>query len=158
MAMVKGESRCEYLSLKMIRCSRRIDRGPRTGGATVDPVATCDDAFAAIATRTLDAIVLDLMLPDGSGLDVVAGIRKTGDKTPVLLLTALDQVGDRITGLDAGADDYVGKPFDLDELAARLRAVARRQSGRAAARLARTECVLDPAALTATAKATYRSS
>ena len=120
-------------------------------GATVDTVATCADAYAALATSTFDAVVLDLMLPDGSGLDVLAGIRKTGDKTPVLLLTALDEVGDRIKGLDTGADDYLGKPFDLDELAARVRAVVRRQSGRAAAHLAHNGIVLDPAALTATA-------
>lgn len=120
-------------------------------GATVDAVATCADAYAALATSTFDAVVLDLMLPDGSGLDVLAGIRKAGDRTPVLLLTALDEVADRIKGLDTGADDYLGKPFDLDELAARVRAVARRRSGRAAGQLAHNGIVLDPATLTATA-------
>ena len=99
--------------------SNGLKVGLGLSGATVDTVSTCADAYAALATSTFDAVVLDLMLPDGSGLDVLAGIRKTGDKTPVLLLTALDEVGDRIKGLDTGADDYLGKPFDLDELAAR---------------------------------------
>ena len=119
-------------------------------GATVDAVATCADACAALAASTFDAVVLDLMLPDGSGLDVLANIRSTGNKTPVLLLTALDEVSDRIKGLDTGADDYLGKPFDLDELAARVRAIARRQTGRAAPHLAYNGIVLDPATLTAT--------
>ncbi|NTD38981.1 response regulator, partial [Agrobacterium tumefaciens] len=66
------------------------------------------------------------MLPDGSGLDVLNGLRRSGNRIPVLLLTAKDEVGDRIDGLDAGADDYLGKPFDLDEVAARLRAIMRR--------------------------------
>jgi two-component system, OmpR family, response regulator QseB len=119
-------------------------------GATVDAVATCADACAALAASTFDAVVLDLMLPDGSGLDVLADIRRAGNKTPVLLLTALDEVSDRIKGLDTGADDYLGKPFDLDELAARVRAIARRQTGRAAPHLAYNGIVLDPATLTAT--------
>jgi DNA-binding response OmpR family regulator len=123
-------------------------------GATVDAVATCADACAALAASTFDAVVLDLMLPDGSGLDVLADIRSTGNKTPVLLLTALDEVSDRIKGLDTGADDYLGKPFDLDELAARVRAIARRQTGRAAPQLAYNGIVLDPATLTATSNDT----
>src|SRR5664279_570525 len=100
-------------------------------GATVDTVSSCADAYAALGTTTFDAVVLDLMLPDGSGLDLLAKIRSAGDRTPVLLLTALDEISDRIRGLDTGADDYLGKPFDLDELAARVRAIVRRQEGRA---------------------------
>jgi two-component system response regulator QseB len=119
-------------------------------GATVDAVATCADACAALAASTFDAVVLDLMLPDGSGLEVLADLRRAGNKTPILLLTALDEVSDRIKGLDTGADDYLGKPFDLDELAARVRAIARRQTGRAAPHLSYNGIVLDPAALTAT--------
>src|ERR1700737_4701527 len=92
-------------------------------GATVDAVATCADACAALAASTFDAVVLDLMLPDGSGLDVLADIRRSVNKTPVLLLTALDEVSDRIKGLDTGADDYLGKPFHLDDLPARVRAI-----------------------------------
>jgi two-component system response regulator QseB len=119
-------------------------------GATVDAVATCADACAALAASTFDAVVLDLMLPDGSGLEVLADLRRAGNKTPILLLTALDEVRDRIKGLDTGADDYLGKPFDLDELAARVRAIARRQTGRAAPHLSYNGIVLDPATLTAT--------
>jgi DNA-binding response OmpR family regulator len=120
-------------------------------GTTVDTVTTCADACAAIEAIRFDAVVLDLMLPDGSGLDVLASIRRSGDRTPVLLLTALDEVSDRIKGLDTGADDYLGKPFDLDELAARVRAIARRQSGRAAPHLVHDGIQLDLASLAATA-------
>lgn len=114
-------------------------------GFTVDAVATCEEAFTALETQSYDALVLDLMLPDGSGLDILSSLRRRKDATPVLLLTARDQVPDRIAGLDAGADDYVGKPFDLDELAARVRAVARRGTGRATPMLEWRGVVLDPA-------------
>ncbi len=118
-------------------------------GFTVDAVATCEDALSAVHSQRYDAIVLDLMLPDGSGLDVLKELRRNRDATPVLLLTARDQVPERIAGLDAGADDYVGKPFDLDELAARLRALVRRGAGRATAHLEWRGVMLDPAQLTA---------
>ena len=114
-------------------------------GFTVDAVASCGDAEAALATQNYNAIVLDLMLPDGSGLDVLKSMRQARDQTPVLLLTARDQVPERIAGLDAGADDYVGKPFDLHELAARVRAIARRGAGRASATLQWQGVELDPA-------------
>ncbi|MEN5297156.1 response regulator transcription factor [Brucella sp. TWI559] len=114
-------------------------------GFTVDAVASCGDAEAALATQNYNAIVLDLMLPDGSGLDVLKSMRQARDQTPVLLLTARDQVPERIAGLDAGADDYVGKPFDLHELAARVRAIARRGAGRASATLEWQGVELDPA-------------
>ncbi|HEV7435281.1 MAG TPA: response regulator, partial [Pseudorhizobium sp.] len=83
-------------------------------GFTVDAVTSVADADAATEADTFDAVILDLMLPDGSGLDVLARMRRSGDRTPVLLLTAKDEVADRIAGLDSGADDYLGKPFDLD--------------------------------------------
>ncbi|MDN2567133.1 response regulator transcription factor [Aquibium sp. A9E412] len=118
-------------------------------GFTVDAVQTCEDASSALAAQDYDAVVLDLMLPDGSGLDVLAALRRRKDATPVVLLTARDQVADRITGLDAGADDYVGKPFDLDELAARVRAAARRGLGRADTVLEWRGVTLDPARQTA---------
>ena len=119
-------------------------------GATVECVATCCDADAALATSRFGVVVLDLMLPDGSGLDVLRGLRERGDRTPVVLLTARDAVADRIAGLDGGADDYLGKPFDLDELSARIRAVARRAVGRAAACLDHGGIRLDPAGLVVT--------
>jgi DNA-binding response OmpR family regulator len=96
------------------------------------------------ATR-FDAVVLDLMLPDGSGLDILNELRDRGDTTPVLMLTARDAVAERIAGLDSGADDYLGKPFDLDEVAARLRAMGRRSKGRAAPLLEHGGILLDPA-------------
>lgn len=127
-----------------------IKVGLALGGVTVDGVATCADARAALATSRFDAIVLDRMLPDGSGLDVLGEMRGAGDTTPVLLLTALDETADRILGLDSGADDHIGKPFDLDELAARVRAVARRNAGRAAPLMQAGAIALDPSTLTVT--------
>lgn len=119
-------------------------------GATVDTVSSCADGHAALGTNTFDAMVLDLMLPDGSGLELLTKIRSAGDRTPILLLTALDEVSDRIKGLDAGADDYLGKPFDLDELAARVRAIVRRRAGRATSSLTHKGIMLDPATFAAT--------
>ncbi len=127
-----------------------LEVGLGLAGATVDCLGNCADARAALATTLFDAVVLDLMLPDGSGLDLLRDIRAAGDRTPVLLLTALDETPDRIRGLDMGADDYLGKPFDLDELAARIRAIARRGGGRAAPCLAAGGVILDPARLSVT--------
>ncbi len=114
-------------------------------GSTVDIVLTATDARAALASTRFDAVVLDRMLPDGAGLDILADMRRQGDTTPVLLLTALDEPADRVAGLDTGADDYLGKPFDLDELAARLRAIGRRREGRSGPVLTVAGIVLDPA-------------
>jgi len=86
-------------------------------------------ALKAIQLRAPNAIILDLQLPDIDGLEVCRRIRKAGDVTPILMLTARDAVNDRVEGLDAGADDYLVKPFDLAELLARLRALLRRQGG-----------------------------
>jgi two-component system, OmpR family, response regulator QseB len=113
-------------------------------GFTADAVSSCGDARSALATAEFDAVVLDLMLPDGSGLDVLRELRRRQDTTPVLLLTAKDTVADRIGGLDSGADDYLGKPFDLDEVAARLRAISRRAAGRATPTLSWSDIELDP--------------
>ena len=126
--------------------------GLTLAGATVDGVATCADADAALLSSRFDAVVLDVMLPDGSGFDVLDRLRARRDTTPVLMLTALDETPDRVRGLDAGADDYLGKPFDLDELAARVRAIARRGHGRAGPVLQVGGLVLDPASLTAVMK------
>jgi two-component system response regulator QseB len=126
-------------------------------GATLDVVASCTDGQAALATDEFDAVVLDLMLPDGSGLDLLTSLRAKGDRIPVLLLTALDEVPDRIKGLDAGADDYLGKPFDLDELAARVRAISRRQQGRALPYVSYNGVTLDVARLTAAVDGTVLS-
>ena len=119
-------------------------------GFTADAVGTLADARAALRDSDFVAMVLDVMLPDGMGTTLLAEMRASGNTMPVLLLTARDRVRDRIEGLDAGADDYLGKPFDLDELAARLRAMMRRDQGRASALLRWNGVDLDPAALTAT--------
>lgn len=116
-----------------------------------EAVGTCADALAALMATSFDAVVLDLMLPDGSGFDVLRALRQRNDAVPVLLLTARDAVADRIRGLDEGADDYLGKPFDLDEVAARLRALRRRAVGRATPLVVWDDIVLDPQRQSATA-------
>jgi two-component system OmpR family response regulator len=98
-------------------------------GHSVDWVQRLDKASAAISTTVFDLILLDLMLPDGRGISFLKGLRSRGDVSPVIILTALDQVSDRIEGLNAGADDYLVKPFDLAELSARIGSVARRYTG-----------------------------
>jgi two-component system response regulator QseB len=119
-------------------------------GVTAEGVGTCADALAALETTAFDAVVLDVMLPDGSGFDVLRTLRQRNDTVPVLLLTALDAVSDRIRGLDDGADDYLGKPFDLDEVAARLRALRRRSVGRATPGIVWQDLELDPVRRAAT--------
>ena len=101
----------------------------RADGHSVDWVTRLDAAGDHLASASYDLILLDLMLPDGRGIPFLRGLRARGDVTPVIILTALDQISDRIEGLNAGADDYMVKPFDLSELSARLKAVARRYSG-----------------------------
>jgi two-component system OmpR family response regulator len=99
------------------------------GGHSVDWVMRLDAARDAMASAAYDLVLLDLMLPDGLGLNFLKALRGRGDVTPVIILTALDQVSDRIDGLNAGADDYLVKPFDLHELSARIGSVARRYTG-----------------------------
>ena len=98
-------------------------------GHSADWTTRLADAEAARRTGVFDLVLLDLMLPDGRGLDFLKTLRAAGDVTPVIVLTARDQISDRIAALDAGADDYLVKPFDLAELSARIRAVGRRYSG-----------------------------
>lgn len=129
--------------------SEGLSVGLGLSGFTADAVGSLADARAALAHNEFFGIVLDIMLPDGMGTDLLAEIRAKGNMLPVLLLTARDQVRDRVAGLDSGADDYLGKPFDLDELAARIRAMLRRQGGRAHPVLRWNGLELDPAAMTA---------
>lgn len=98
-------------------------------GHAVDWVRRLDDADAALKSVPFDVVLLDLGLPDGRGLDFLRRLRKAGGTTPVIIITAMDQISWRIDGLNAGADDYLVKPFDLSELSARLTAVLRRYSG-----------------------------
>jgi DNA-binding response OmpR family regulator len=103
-------------------------------------------AMEALATSPFTAVVLDVNLPKRSGLEVLADMRKRKNMTPVLLLTARDTQQQKVEGLDAGADDYLIKPFDLDELLARLRALVRRSAGRAETMLTCGTVELEPAA------------
>ena len=103
-----------------------LDRALQLAGYDVELASDGNAALAAIAQRTPDAVVLDVMMPGYDGLDVTRRLRREGNRIPVLLLTARDAVGDRVDGLDAGADDYLPKPFALEELLARLRALLRR--------------------------------
>jgi two-component system, OmpR family, response regulator MprA len=103
-----------------------LRRALTLGGYEVEAVEDGRQALARLATSTPDAVVLDIGLPEIDGLEVARRLRGAGDRTPILMLTARDAVADRIDGLDAGADDYLVKPFDLDELIARLRALLRR--------------------------------
>jgi two-component system, OmpR family, response regulator len=98
-------------------------------GHSIDWLTRLDEARAAMRTTVYDLVLLDLMLPDGRGIPFLRALRERGDVTPVIIMTALDQVSDRIDGLNAGADDYLVKPFDLAELSARIGSVARRYSG-----------------------------
>ena len=95
----------------------------------IDWAETLEDAYAAVSTTRYDFILLDLRLPDGSGLDFLKNIRTKNLTSPVVILTAHDQISERIEGLNSGADDYIVKPFDLYELTARIGAVARRTNG-----------------------------
>ena len=134
--------------------------GLRQQGYVVDWVRNAGGALAALSTSNFSALVLDLGLPDTDGLSVLRWLRHNGEATPVVIVTAREGISERITGLDAGADDYLIKPFDIDELCARLRATTRRAVGHAESLLVVGEVALDlrqrqvtcqgtPAALTA---------
>ncbi len=122
-----------------------IEAGLRQAGYAVDWVHDGVSAELALRNGGHDAVVLDLGLPRKSGMEVLAGIRRNGNRIPVLILTARDTVDDRIRGLDAGGDDYLVKPFDLHELTARLRALIRRAHDAPAPVLRGAGIELDPA-------------
>ncbi len=109
--------------------SEGLSQSLRTAGYAVDCVFTGSDADTALTTMNYDILILDLGLPKMSGLEVLRKLRARNNTTPVLILTAADSVEQRVQGLDAGADDYMAKPFDLKELEARVRALARRGTG-----------------------------
>lgn len=123
-----------------------VQAGLKQAGFSVDWVQDGAAAELALKTGTYAAIVLDLGLPRLQGLELLKRLRAAGGKQPVLIATARDAIEDRIRGLDAGADDYLIKPFDLDELAARLRALLRRSAGEATPVLEVGELSLDPGA------------
>jgi DNA-binding response OmpR family regulator len=117
----------------------------RQDGHTVDWMRDGPSAETALKTSTFDIVLLDLGLPGRDGIEVLRGMRRKEDRTPVIIITARDDVRDRIEGLDAGADDYIVKPFDLDEAAARMRSVARRAAGRAEPYIEHNGIRLNPA-------------
>ncbi len=117
-------------------------------GHSVDWAARLDAAREFLDVAAYDLILLDLMLPDGRGQPFLRALRTRGDVTPVIILTAMDQISDRIEGLNAGADDYMVKPFDLAELSARVGAVARRYSGNPNPQITLGDLAIDLAART----------
>ncbi len=138
------------MRLLLVEDDPLLGDGVRTGlgqeDYTVDWFRDARSAEAVLKSEHYDLMILDLGLPDKSGLEVLKQLRAQGNDLPVLILTARDSVSDRVAGLDSGADDYMIKPFDLDELSARLRALQRRHSGRAQSEIRHGEIVLNPAA------------
>jgi len=136
------------MRLLVVEDDRMIGESVRTAlrqeGYAVDWVRDGADADAAMQAERYDLVLLDLGLPGKSGLELLKAARARGDAMPMLVMTARDAIGDRVTGLDAGADDYLVKPFDLDELSARVRALLRRPSGQRDSTVRHGELVLDP--------------
>lgn len=122
-----------------------VQQGLRQDGFTVDWVRDGQAAELALGGEAYDLVVLDLGLPKKPGLEVLRTLRRKNNSLPVLVLTARDAVSDRVKGLDAGADDYLVKPFDLNELAARIRALLRRRAGRADPLIRHGNLTLNPA-------------
>ncbi|MBS0448220.1 MAG: response regulator transcription factor [Proteobacteria bacterium] len=125
---------------------RTMRVGLERAGYAADWVLDGRSALASLCDEDYDLAILDLGLPELEGMQVLDALRRAGKSTPVVIATARDGVPDRIAGLDGGADDYVLKPFDLDELIARIRAILRRHGGRAQRQLACGELCLDPVA------------
>src|SRR5439155_1121984 len=123
---------------------RAVVAGLQGGGYAVDWVRDGAEAELALANRVYDLALLDLGLPRRDGLEILKGLRRRGNRLPVVVITARDAVADRIAGLDHGADDYLVKPFDLDELLARARAVIRRREGRALPQMTCGVLTVDP--------------
>jgi DNA-binding response OmpR family regulator len=131
-----------------VKLATALRRGLRSEGYAVDAVGDGEAALMHATVWEYDVIVLDRMLPERDGLDVCRTLRESGCEVPVLMLTARGQVGDRISGLDAGADDYLAKPFDFGELLARLRALVRRTPSPRRPLVEFEDLVIDPAAHT----------
>jgi two-component system response regulator QseB len=123
---------------------RAVMAGLQDGGYTVDWVRDGADAELALANRVYDLALLDLGLPRRDGLDILKALRRSGSSLPLVIITARDAVADRVSGLDHGADDYLVKPFDLDELLARARAVIRRKQGRPSPQMSCGVLSVDP--------------
>ena len=121
-------------------------KGLREQAYAVDIAATGEDALYQAAINTYDLVILDVMIPSRNGFEVCRELRKSGQRMPILMLTARDTLEDRITGLDHGADDYLTKPFEFRELLARLRALLRRSGELRPAKITVADLVLDTAA------------
>ncbi|MBL1263385.1 response regulator [Methylomicrobium sp. RS1] len=138
------------MRLLLVEDDEILGEGLATGlkmeGYAVDWFTTGKLAEEALKNNLYELIVLDLGLPDMDGMDLLRDLRSRKDETPVMVLTARDTVPDRVSGLDSGADDFVIKPFDLTEVCARLRALARRHEGRSTPTIEHKGLVLDPAA------------
>ena len=132
----------------VVEDDRMIAKGLHTAlkqdGYAVDGVSDGRSAAEALRSSRFDVVLLDLGLPERDGLEVLRELRSRGDATPVIIVTARDDVHNRIQGLDAGADDYIVKPFDLDEVAARMRSVLRRAAGRGDPCIRHRGIALDP--------------
>ncbi|MEZ5141568.1 MAG: response regulator transcription factor [Acidimicrobiales bacterium] len=140
-----GEPAARILLAEDDRAVREsLDRALRLAGYTVEQAADGLEALDLAAAEPADAILLDVMMPRLDGLSVCRRLRERGDRTPILVLTARDAVSDRVAGLDAGADDYLPKPFALEELLARLRALLRRASPDEGDELAVDDLRIDP--------------
>lgn len=111
------------------RIAEIVSKGLTQAGFAVDSVCRSDDAREALATLPYDAAILDLGLPEGDGIDIIEDVRADGNLIPIMVLTARDAVEDRVRGLNAGADDYVVKPFHMTEVIARIKALLRRPGG-----------------------------
>jgi two-component system response regulator QseB len=122
-----------------------VRTGLRQDGFAVDWVTDGEQAQTALSLEAYEIVLLDLGLPKKDGLRVLKSLRSSGNRIPVMILTARDALSDRVSGLDAGADDYLIKPFDLEELSARIRALLRRQSGRADPLLRAGAVTINPA-------------
>jgi two-component system, OmpR family, response regulator len=130
--------------------AHQLRRRMKQSGFAVDRFGTIQDATAALTAYAYEITILDRRLPDGDGLSIIPEIRRRQPGGRVLLLTALDSVDERVTGLDAGADDYLTKPFDLDELMARIRASLRRPGGDAAPPVTIGALTFEPSSRTVT--------
>jgi DNA-binding response OmpR family regulator len=129
-----------------VMIAQGLETALRQIGAAVDWIADGGKVEAALsATTAYDLVLLDLGLPNRDGIRILRDLRQRGAATPVIILTARDDVRNRVEGLDAGADDYVVKPFDLDELTARIRSVLRRAAGRGGPLIEHGDIRLDPA-------------
>ena len=154
-AGIEGDgSGISCMRLLLVEDDETLGNGVQTGlaqmGYAIDWVKDGQAAETFLKSQPYDLLILDLALPRKTGMEVLRDIRAAGDKIPVLILTARDTAADKVSGLDSGADDYLAKPFDLDELGARIRALLRRHSGRSEPVLTHGDIVLDPASHTVT--------